>query len=451
MADLQTVAVSADGTPIATMRVIDKETGNETPVNVSTCAEAVSCSQGISMEQHLRNLYTHANNDGIHVTAEQKAAFETKEGAQEKADAAKEEAITAASLMAEAAKTAAATDATEKANAARDAAYRHTNETATNLRKFKAGLIYPLASAVIPVGFLLCDGAAYSRSDYPELFAAIGTIYGRGDGKTTFNVPNLTTRVPVGAGGKYELGATGGEEEHTLTVEEMPRHTHKVTAMRDETGSINSHGDVILYANRTTSYLGSIVSNDEGEGKPHNNMQPYTVVNYIIATGKDTAVSVYDIIHGEQAIPLGVEFGGTGATSGYDACKNIEALHATESTEYPGCYYRIVDGEQEWLNAPCIPGKEYRTSERIDNKPLYTYTQYCNLDSATKNVQLPCTSIKRMHGWTSIDAMIPNNHPQSEWRIDMFAVQGVAHITVGSSIVANGDVKGFIQVWYTKK
>lgn len=58
--------------------------------------------------------------------------------------------------------------------------------------KPKAGFIYPLAASVVPEGFLLCDGAEYSRTEYPELFAAIGTMYGSGDGSTTFNVPDIT-------------------------------------------------------------------------------------------------------------------------------------------------------------------------------------------------------------------------------------------------------------------
>ena len=184
----------------------------------------------------------------------------------------------------------------------------------------KAGFIYPLASSAVPEGFLLCDGTAYSKTEYPELFAAIGTIYGSGDGSTTFNVPNLQTRVPVGAGSGYELGTTGGEEKHTLTVEEMPSHDHYLP-MYVSTGNSKPGASVGYSENcggtqwATSGYVGN--------SQPHNNMQPYTVVNYIIATGKNTGVSVQDVIAGAQALPLGIEYGGTGATNAETARDNL--------------------------------------------------------------------------------------------------------------------------------
>ena len=133
MADIETISVSADGTPIVQMRVIDKETGTETPVNVETCTQAVKCSQGIPVEQHLANLYGHANDESSHLSAGEKAEIETKAGAQEKADTAKSEAVAAASLMVESAKAEAAEDATAKAVAARDAAYKYADKVSFNL------------------------------------------------------------------------------------------------------------------------------------------------------------------------------------------------------------------------------------------------------------------------------------------------------------------------------
>lgn len=213
--------------------------------------------------------------------------------------------------------------------------------------KTKAGLIYPLASDVVPKGFLLCNGAAYSREEYPELFAAIGTIYGEGDGQTTFNVPNLATRVPVGTGEGYGLGATGGEAEHTLTVAEMPSHAHPVVfdtpnkAVGYRSGTAEADQSVYFAENTLVSgaRTGTLTTKQRGDSQPHNNMPPYMVVNYIIATGKDTAVSVADIVLGAQAIPLGIEYGGTGATDAATARallgmtpKNIGALPLSGGT-----------------------------------------------------------------------------------------------------------------------
>lgn len=191
--------------------------------------------------------------------------------------------------------------------------------------KPKAGFIYPLAMEVVPEGFLLCDGAEYDREEYPELFAAIGTIWGAGDGNTTFNVPDLRERSLIGASEKYPLGWTGGEAEHILTVEEMPSHKHRLTdTPNGQTDWGVAYGN---YRGSESGYgvdsCGTFITKPAGENQPHNNMQPSGAGNFIIATGKDTAVSVYDIVMGAQAIPLEVQYGGTGATGVAQARENL--------------------------------------------------------------------------------------------------------------------------------
>lgn len=91
------------------------------------------------------------------------------------------------------------------------------------------GGIQIYSGSAAPTGYLLCDGTAVSRTTYSDLFAVTSTTYGVGDGSTTFNLPDLRTKVPVGknpSGTFATLGATGGAETHTLLTAEIPSHTH---------------------------------------------------------------------------------------------------------------------------------------------------------------------------------------------------------------------------------
>ena len=84
------------------------------------------------------------------------------------------------------------------------------------------------AGSIPPSGYLICDGSPVSRSTYPDLFAAVGTTYGSGDGSTTFNLPNLSGRVALGAGTGYSIGSVGGSETHSLVSSELAEHSHEV-------------------------------------------------------------------------------------------------------------------------------------------------------------------------------------------------------------------------------
>jgi len=132
--------------------------------------------------------------------------------------------------------------------------------------------------------WLICNGAAISRTTYSALFALIGTTYGAGDGSTTFNIPDLRGNVPVGKSTDTEfntLGKKGGEKTHTLTVAELAAHSHNTP---DYGGSGNKKH---FYLSQTSTYDAtqgytgertSIVGGDQ----PHNNLQPYITLNYII-------------------------------------------------------------------------------------------------------------------------------------------------------------------------
>jgi microcystin-dependent protein len=93
---------------------------------------------------------------------------------------------------------------------------------------FHPGDLRPTASNQVPGGWLICDGSAIIRGQYPDLFDAIGTAFGAGDGTTTFNLPDLRGRFPMGAGPADPLGGAGGARRVALTPEQMPSHSHSV-------------------------------------------------------------------------------------------------------------------------------------------------------------------------------------------------------------------------------
>lgn len=198
-----------------------------------------------------------------------------------------------------------------------------------------AGIVMPFAGSVAPEGYLLCDGSAVSRSTYSDLFTAIGTTYGVGDGSTTFNLPDLSGRVVLGVSQSHALGTSGGEATHTLTESELPAHTHTVPS-HGHSNDISAKTPVLSHTitqpafkyNRPNSFAtggsgggnvingtttgtatvatnaavtahaasdctmsgavtdcSALTSSSVGLSASHSNMQPYLAMSYIISTG----------------------------------------------------------------------------------------------------------------------------------------------------------------------
>lgn len=148
-------------------------------------------------------------------------------------------------------------------------------------------MLFPFNFA--PKGWTMCNGQLLSIQQNQALFSLLGTTFG-GDGRTTFGLPNLQGRTPVGAGGGFNLGQTGGEESHTLTINEVPAHFHSLnatTTSADKTAAANnvlgtpSQGIYAPPGNIVGMNQGSISA--YGGSQPHENRQPFLVMTWCIA------------------------------------------------------------------------------------------------------------------------------------------------------------------------
>jgi microcystin-dependent protein len=158
------------------------------------------------------------------------------------------------------------------------------------------GEIRMFAGNFAPLGWELCQGQILPISENETLFQLIGTTYG-GDGQSTFNLPNLASRVPIHmgtaqSGTTYQLGEMAGVESVTLTTQQIPIHSHALTANDSQPGNQVSPADalpgisfnVVPFINNSPSAsFNAAAITAAGGSQPHENMQPFLCINFIIS------------------------------------------------------------------------------------------------------------------------------------------------------------------------
>jgi microcystin-dependent protein len=142
-----------------------------------------------------------------------------------------------------------------------------------------------------PKGWALCNGQLLPINQNQALFSLLGTTYG-GNGQTNFALPNLQGEVPIHEGDGHTLGETGGTESVTVSIQQLPTHSHVANATT-ATATTNVPGNTLLLAQSTSSQLYTGAANpvtmapnslaSVGGSQPHNNMMPYLVLNFCIA------------------------------------------------------------------------------------------------------------------------------------------------------------------------
>jgi microcystin-dependent protein len=140
-----------------------------------------------------------------------------------------------------------------------------------------------------PKGWAFCNGQLLPINQNQALFSILGTMYG-GNGQTTFALPDLRGRAAIHQGPAFNIGQNGGEEFHTLVTGEMPSHNHIVKASDTQGDKNTLQGDILARevgvpygAFGSTTNLNPTTVTNVGGSQPHENRQPFLVVNFIIA------------------------------------------------------------------------------------------------------------------------------------------------------------------------
>ncbi|HKF49541.1 MAG TPA: tail fiber protein [Terracidiphilus sp.] len=151
------------------------------------------------------------------------------------------------------------------------------------------GEVRIFAGNFAPAGWMFCEGQLLPISEYETLFNLIGTTYG-GDGQNTFALPDMRGRVPMHQGNGFTLAETGGVETVTLTVSQIPVHSHPFLANAGTANTISTPANSILSDGQNmytqlapTANMAAGMISSTGGSQPHDNFQPYLCLDWIIS------------------------------------------------------------------------------------------------------------------------------------------------------------------------
>ncbi len=141
-----------------------------------------------------------------------------------------------------------------------------------------------------PKGWAMCNGQLMPVNQNQALFSLLGTMYG-GDGRATFGLPDLQGRTPIHIGNNHTQGERAGEQGHTLTIAEIPQHSHTLSAINTNAGNVNTPSNANLaasapaeiYATANLVPMSNTSLGAAGGSQPHNNMQPSLTIGFCIA------------------------------------------------------------------------------------------------------------------------------------------------------------------------
>lgn len=303
------------------------------------------------------------------------------------------------------------------------------------------GSIAQFGGTTAPTNWLICNGQAVSRETYSELFAVIGTTYGDGNGSTTFNLPDFSSRSPMGIGEGTDgtntetttLGQEKGEYKHQLIESELPEHTHKIYEFNTNNAGSWTYNDIAVVQGTAQGAGASLQKTSKtGENGAHNTIHPVLGVNFIIKAKQ--SIGLVGDITTDITDPNNDAVPNASTVKNYVDEKNIEVYSTDE-----------VKTNKVWIDGKPIYRKTFTTT----NLPGDTTTTLGNISSLDTVIDI--NGIIPLESGTSDTQYITLNHIRSSslnWAFTPVIANGNVRIIRGSFGTVSGTVH--VTVEYTK-